>query len=226
MLITIDALLSAEELQQARTLLSKAAWAPGAVTAGSQAALVKNNHQVSTDDQALPELRRIVMAALRRSQIFHSAALPLKLLPPMFNRYAAAANSYGLHIDNAMRVGVDGNYVRTDVSCTLFLSDPDSYEGGELVIDEAQGRRSLKLKAGDIVVYPATYLHEVMPVTSGERLACFMFIQSMVRSVEQRHILYEMDSAVSQLKVSHGDLPQILALTGVYHNLLRQWADS
>ena len=226
MLITIDALLSVDELNEIRTLLHGAAWLDGATTAGPQAARVKNNQQVALNDPALPRLQQLVLSALRRNQIFHSAVLPLKLLPPMFNRYAAVANSYGMHIDNAMRVGSDGDHVRTDISCTLFLSDPEGYEGGQLVIEESLGRRSVKLAAGSVVIYPSSYLHEVTPVKSGERMACFMFIQSMVRSAEQRRILFDIDQAVSMLGQRHGSSSEILALTGVYHNLLRLWAES
>lgn len=226
MLVTIDALLNTDELQRIRLLLDQANWASGLTSAGAQAALVKNNSQVSPDDARLPELRQIVTAALQRSPLFHRAVLPLKVLPPFFNRYAGAANAYGLHIDNAMRICADGSHVRTDISCTLFLSEPTSYEGGELVIEEASERRTLKLQAGSLVIYPSSYLHEVTPVTSGERLACFMFIQSMVRGGEQRRILFDLDQSVSQLQQKHGSSHEIVALTGVYHNLLRHWADS
>jgi PKHD-type hydroxylase len=226
MLITIEGLLDADELQRVRALLGKTKWASGLTTAGSQAALVKNNQQVAHDDPQLPELRHIVNSALQRSPTFHSATLPLKAQALFFNRHADTTNAYGLHIDNAMRTNADGSYIRTDVSCTLFLSDPDRYEGGELAIEEALGRRSIKLKAGSMVIYPSCYLHEVTPVTSGERLACFMFIQSMVRSPEQRRILFEMDQAVSGLKQRHGVSSEISVLTGAYHNLLRLWADS
>ncbi len=226
MLITIDDVLSSEELAHVRDLLADSGWVSGQVTAGVQAALVKNNQQIPEEAPQLPELRRIVLGALQRNPLFFTAALPLKILPPFFNRYAGSSNTYGLHIDNAMRLSGDGQYVRADVSATLFLSDPESYDGGELVIQDAAGRREIKLKAGGVVVYPSSYLHEVTPVTRGERLGCFMFMQSMVRDVDQRRILFDMDMALLQLRQNYGELPPVVSLTGVYHNLLRHWADS
>lgn len=226
MLVTIDGILTAEELSRAQTLLGQATWVNGRVTAGAQAAQAKNNQQVAEGDACLPELRQIVMTGLARSPVFRSAAQPLRLVPPLFNRYASAANAYGPHVDSAVHIAPDGSHVRSDISCTLFLSDPDSYAGGELVIDDVAGRRAVKLKAASIVVYPSGFVHEVMPVTSGERLACFMFIQSAVRSTEHRRLLFDMDMALTQLRNVHGDEPQVIALTGTYHNLLRLWSDT
>jgi PKHD-type hydroxylase len=226
MLVTIDGILHADELVRARTLLGQAAWVSGRATAGALVAQSKNNQQIAGDDAHLPELRQLVITALQRSALFRSAALPLKLAPPSFNRHSGDANFYGMHVDNAMHIAPDGSSIRSDVSCTLFLSEPESYEGGELVIEDVSGRRAVKLKAGSIVVYSSGFLHEVAPVTAGERLACFMFIQSKIRSTEQRRLLFDMDMAVTQLKHSYGDGPQVLALLGIYHNLLRLWGDT
>ncbi len=226
MLITIDPLLSADELATATSLLAGAGWVDGRITAGSQAALAKNNQQLPEDDKQLPLLRRLVMQALSRNASFFAAALPLKILPPFFNRYAGAANAYGAHVDGAMRQAPDGCYVRTDLSATLFLSDPASYDGGELQISDTFGTHSVKLPAGSLVLYPSSSVHRVTPVTRGERIASFMFMQSMVRDDGQRRLLYEMDMALLQLRETAGESDPVVKLTGTYHNLLRQWADS
>lgn len=226
MLIALDNVLTIEELDRIRSLLREVEWGSGLATAGTLAATVKNNQQVPESAPQLAELRQIAVAALQRNPVFHSAVLPLKVLPPFFNRHADSTNAYGLHIDNAMRPMPDGGLARSDISCTLFLSDPQSYEGGELVIEETLGRRSVKLSAGSLVLYPSTYLHEVAPVVAGERLACFTFIQSMIRDPEQRRLLFDMDMAMSELKQTLGATPQIMRLSATYHNLLRRWADS
>ncbi|MCX7627342.1 MAG: Fe2+-dependent dioxygenase [Methylophilaceae bacterium] len=227
MLITIDDVLTPNELAEARRLLADSPWISGRVTAGTQAAQVKNNQQLPEDAPHLPVLRRLVLGALQRNALFFTAALPLKILPPFFNRYGGDANHYGFHVDNAMRLLPDGSgYVRADVSATLFLSDPQTYDGGELVIDDTFGRHSIKLKAGSMVVYPSSSVHQVMPVTRGERVACFMFMQSMVRDPGRRRLLYEMDMALLQLRQTLGETDAVVSLTGTYHNLLRQWAES
>ncbi len=226
MIVTIPQLLSPEELATARPLLAEAGWVDGRITAGSQAALAKNNQQLAEDAPQLPALRRLVMQALSRSATFFAAALPLKILPPFFNRYAGDANTYGAHVDGAMRQAPDGSYVRTDLSATLFLSDPASYDGGELQIDDTFGSHSIKLPAGSLVLYPSSSVHRVTPVKQGERLASFMFMQSMVRDPGQRRLLYEMDMALLQLRETMGETDAVVKLTGTYHNLLRQWADS
>lgn len=226
MIITIDPLLSADELTTARSLLAQASWVDGRITAGTQAALAKNNQQLAEDEAHVPALRRLVMQALSRSAIFFAAALPLKILPPFFNRYTGATNAYGDHVDGAMRQAPDGNYVRADLSATLFLSDPESYDGGELQIEDTFGTRNIKLAAGSLVLYPSSSVHRVTPVTEGERLASFMFMQSMVRDAGQRRLLYEMDMALLQLRETVGETDAVVKLTGTYHNLLRQWADS
>lgn len=224
MIVTIPSLLSPEELAQAQALLKEAAWVDGRITAGAQAAQVKNNQQLAEDTAQLPSLRRLVLQALARNASFFAAALPLKVLPPFFNRYAEMSNAYGAHVDGAMRQAPDGSYVRSDMSATLFLSDPDSYDGGELSIADTFGTHRIKLPAGSLALYPSSSVHEVTPVTRGERVACFMFIQSMVRDAGQRRLLYDMDMALLQLRETIGETAPVVQLTGTYHNLLRQWS--
>lgn len=228
MLITINDVLTPDELATARGLLSRSEWSSGTITAGLQAAQSKNNEQLAEDAAHLPALRKIVLGALKRSPIFFTAALPLKVLPPFFNRYAGGANSYGFHTDCAMRMapGSGGTYVRADVSATLFLSDPDEYEGGDLTIEDTFGSHGVRLPAGSLVLYPSSSIHAVKPVTAGARLACFMFLQSMVRDPGHRRHLYEMDMALLQLRQEIGETDAVVRLTGSYHNLLRRWADS
>lgn len=228
MLVTIDGVLSKEEVAGARHLIARSQWASGQITAGAQAAQVKNNQQLPESAEHLPALRRLVLEALNRSPLFFTAALPLKILPPFFNRYANQTNTYGFHTDNAMRLvpSQPGSYVRADVSATLFLSEPDEYEGGVLTIADTFGEHGVKLNAGSLVLYPSSSIHAVSPVTGGERLACFMFIQSMVRDAGQRRLLYEMDMALLQLRQEVGENPAVVQLTGTYHNLLRRWAEN
>lgn len=227
MLITVDDVLTPAELATARQLLLRSTWSNGQITAGLQAAKIKNNQQLAENAEHLPALRRLVLTALNRSAMFITAALPLKILPPFFNRYSGESNHYGFHTDNAMRQMPDGSgYVRADVSATLFFSEPDEYEGGLLTIEDTFGKHGVKLKAGSLVVYPSSSIHEVAPVTSGERLACFMFMQSMVRDSGQRRMLFDMDMALLSLRETQGDTDPVVRLTGCYHNLLRRWADS
>ena len=224
MLLTIDNVLTEEELAAAQKLLAESAWVSGLVTAGTQAAKVKNNQQLSENAPQMATLRRLVLGALNRNALFFTATLPKKIMPPFFNRYSGATNHYGFHVDNAMRILPEGGYVRADVSATLFLSDPQTYDGGELVINDTFGQQSIKLQAGSMVIYPSSSVHQVTPVTRGERVACFMFIQSMVRDPNQRRLLYEMDMALLQLRQNIGETEAVVNLTGTYHNLLRQWA--
>jgi PKHD-type hydroxylase len=228
MLIIIDKVLTPDELATARKLLEQSEWCSGAVTAGPQAAAAKNNLQLADDAQHLPALRQLVLTALNRSPTFFAAALPLKVLPPFFNRYAQTTNAYGFHTDCAMRMLPDhsAGYVRADISATLFLSDPQDYDGGELTIDDTFGTHSVKLPAGSLVLYPSSSIHAVTPVTRGARVACFMFMQSMVRDPGQRRLLYDMDMALLQLRQDIGEVDAVVRLTGTYHNLLRRWADS
>ncbi|HOY71334.1 MAG TPA: Fe2+-dependent dioxygenase [Methylotenera sp.] len=226
MLLQIPNVLNDEEILRAKKLIAEAQWVDGKVTAGTQAAVVKNNQQLSEQAPQMQALRKLVLQALNRNALFFTAALPLKILPPFFNRYSGEANYYGYHVDNAMRMMPDGSgYVRADVSATLFLTDPEDYEGGELMIEDTFGRQSVKLKAGSIVVYPSSSVHEVTPVRKGARVACFMFIQSMVRDAEKRRLLYDMDMSLMQLRHTVGETEAVVHLTGVYHNLLRRWAE-
>ena len=227
MLITIDNVLTAEELALGRQLLGEAQWASGQITAGTQAAVAKNNLQLPENSPQLALLRQMVLSALNRNAMFFTAALPLKILPPFFNCYSGDSNYYGYHTDNAMRALPDGSgYVRADVSATLFFSEPEEYEGGLLTIEDTFGAHGLKLKAGSMVVYPSSSIHQVSPVTAGQRLACFMFMQSMVRDPGQRRTLFDMDMALLQLREQYGEIDPVVRLTGTYHNLLRRWADS
>lgn len=228
MLVTIENVLTPEELATARRLAARSVWEPGAATAGAQAATVKNNEQLGTSSEHLPELRRIVLDALERNAMFFSAALPLKILPPSFNRYRGTKNTYGVHADCSMQraAGECGAYVRADVSATLFLSAPDEYDGGVLSVEDTFGTHGVKLPAGAMVVYPSSSMHAVSPVTRGERIACFMFMQSMVRDAGKRRLLYDMDMALLDLRQTLGETAALTRLTGTYHNLVRRWADS
>ncbi len=226
MLQHVPDVLTAEELAEARRLLANVNWVDGRVTAGTQAAIVKNNQQLPESAPEIRALRQLVHMALGRNPLFFSTALPSRILPPFFNRYIGQTNHYGFHVDNAMRMMPDGSgYVRADVSATLFLSEPDEYEGGELMIEDTFGRHAFKLKAGSMVVYPSSSVHQVTPVTKGARVACFMFIQSMVRDAEKRRLLYDMDISLAQLRQTVGESEAVVHLTGVYHNLLRLWAE-
>lgn len=225
MLVHVKGLLPAEPLQRCRQLLSKARWSEGGHTAGTQSAKVKNNLQLPPDAVQLPELRSIVIEHLQKNALFFSASLPRRIFPPLFNRYDGEANYFGDHVDNAVRtVPGTAEHVRTDVSCTLFLTDPQDYEGGELVIEDSFGPRSIKLPAGDAILYPASSVHRVQPVTRGSRTGCFFWIESMVREAEHRRILFDMDVAILNLRQSAGDTAPVVSLTSSYHNLLRLWA--
>ncbi len=218
-------LLRPDEVRRARDLLATATWVDGRATAGEQAAQAKQNQQLATGTEAARTLQALVLQALERSPRFLAAALPKRVFPPRFNRYAPEAPHYGPHVDNAIRLAEAGVRVRTDLSCTVFLSDPHEYDGGELVMHGAGGDRSVKLAAGQAVLYPGTSVHEVRPVTRGARLASFFWVESMVRSHEQRQLLLEMDDALVQLRQS-GESPATVSLMGTYHNLLRMWADT
>ncbi len=227
MLLKIPQILDADGVARARALLAAAPWSDGRSTAGRQAAQVKNNEQLSPGSEPHRELQALLLQALDRHPVFFSATLPKRVLPPQFNRYAGATNTYGNHVDQAVRYLPGGlQRVRTDISCTLFLSDPADYDGGELVIDTTFGEQRVKLAAGDLVVYPGTSVHRVEPVTRGARLASFFWIESMVRGDEQRRLLYEMDMSLMALRTELGETPELVQLTGTYHNLLRMWADT
>jgi PKHD-type hydroxylase len=227
MLIEIPEVLSAIELEQVHQLLADAPWTDGRITAGSQSAQVKNNWQLPEDTPQSQQLRILLLAALNRNALFLSAALPKRIFPPLFNRYQGEHNTFGNHIDNAIRYcSTNDERVRTDLSATIFLADPDSYDGGELVIEDTYGQHAVKLAAGDMVLYPGSSLHRVEPVTRGARVASFFWLESMVRETERRRLLFEMDMAILQLRSTQGDNQATVNLTGCYHNLLRMWADS
>ncbi len=230
MLLALPDILTPDDLRLARSLLASAPWEDGRSSAGPQARTVKNNEQLPHDCDAARQITSRVLDGLNRSPLFLSAALPLRVFTPRINRYGGSSNHYGNHVDNAVRLkpvpGGQTEYVRTDVSCTIFLNDPDEYDGGELTVSDTYGTRGVKLRAGQAVIYPGTSLHEVTPVTRGERLACFLWVQSMVRSDEQRRLLFDLDMNLLKLRQQHGETAETTALTGVYHNLLRQWADT
>ena len=227
MLLKIPQILDAAGVARARKLLAAAPWGHGRSTAGPQAAQVKNNEQLQAGSEQHRELQALVLQALEKHPLFFSATLPKRVLPPLFNRYSGATNAYGSHVDQAVRYLPGGTQrVRTDISCTLFLSDPADYDGGELVVDTTFGEQRVKLAAGDLVVYPGTSVHRVEPVTRGERLASFFWIESMVRADEQRRLLYEMDMSLMKLRGELGETAELVQLTGTYHNLLRLWADT
>ncbi len=226
MLLHIPKVLNAEELAEMQALLKSAKWVDGKVTAGTQSEQVKQNRQLPEDSPEAERARQIVLKALGRNALFFSAALPKKIYPPLFNRYADGMH-FGAHIDNAVRThAASGMHVRTDISSTLFLADPDSYDGGELVVEDTYGHQMVKLPAGDMVLYPGTSLHHVRPVTRGARLACFFWTQSMVRDDAQRTLLFDMDAAIATLREQVGDNTAVIRLTGNYHNLIRMWADT
>ncbi|MGE0800372.1 MAG: Fe2+-dependent dioxygenase [Lautropia sp.] len=227
MLVQIPNILLPDELSEARRILESAPWQDGRLTAGEQSAMAKNNQQLREDCEQTRAVQALLMRGLERSPLFFAAALPRQISPPLINRYGGAANSFGNHVDGAVRYLRDGaGRVRTDVSCTVFLSDPASYDGGELIIDDTFGERAVKLPAGDLVIYPGTSVHRVAPVTRGVRLGSYFWIQSMVRSDEQRRLLFDMDNHLRDLRSRVGDSDAgVIGLTSTYHNLLRMWVD-
>ncbi|HTV77505.1 MAG TPA: Fe2+-dependent dioxygenase [Steroidobacteraceae bacterium] len=225
MLVAISAVLTAEEVRTLRARLATAVWADGRQTAGYRSAEVKNNLQVPQSDPAAAQAAEQVLRALERNATFVSAALPQHVYPPLFNRYQTGMG-FGSHIDNAVRqIPGTAHRLRTDVSATLFLSAPEEYEGGELVIEDVYGEHRVKLPAGDMVVYPSGSLHRVQPVTRGARDAAFFWIQSMVRDEGARALLYDLDVSIRELTARGADPDCLLRLTGCYHNLIRRWAD-
>ncbi len=229
MLLHVKQVLNADELREARAILARAPWGDGRATAGVQSAQAKNNEQLPQDGEPTKALQRIVLGGLNRHATFFSAALPRRVFPPLFNRYGGAANAFGNHVDNAVRFvpGGQGERVRTDLSCTLFLAEPDEYDGGELVVEDTFRPQRVKLPAGDMLLYPGTSVHRVEPVTRGFRVASFFWIESMVRSAEARRLLFDMDAHLMRLRASVGEIdPAVIGLTGTYHNLLRMWADA
>jgi PKHD-type hydroxylase len=226
MMIEIPALLDADGVARVRAIIDAGEWVDGNATSGPQSALAKRNEQLAESGDAAHEGGALVVEALGKSPLFVAAALPARVFPPLFNRYAGG-HAFGTHIDNAVRMkrGTDFR-LRSDLSATLFLADPDAYDGGELVIEGSYGIQPVKLPAGHMIVYPASSLHRVEPVTHGTRVACFFWIQSMVRDGEARRHLFELDQAVQTLASERGQGDRtVIQLTGLYHNLLRRWAD-
>jgi PKHD-type hydroxylase len=225
MLLTIPGILNADELGRVHDMLAEACWIDGRDSAGHQSVVVKHNRQLAEDSPAAKTLGKLVLQALSRHQAFTRAALPARVFPPMFNRYEAGMG-YGNHIDNAIR-NHPGGIGRTDVSVTLFLSDPASYDGGELVVAAAAGEQRIKLPAGDLVLYPTGSVHRVEPVTRGVRMASFFWVQSLVRDDAKRALLYDLDLALGGLRQRGlAAAPEMVMLTGTYHNLVRQWAET
>ncbi|WP_035055511.1 Fe2+-dependent dioxygenase [Andreprevotia chitinilytica] len=225
MMLHIPAVLTREQVTEFCRLLDQATWVDGKVTAGYQSARVKNNHQLAEGSPLARQLGHTIETALAQAPLFISAALPHKIVPPLFNRYGEG-ETFGNHVDNAIRKGNrHGEHLRTDLSCTLFLSDPDDYDGGELSVDDLYGTHSAKLPAGDLILYPSTSLHRVEPITRGVRVASFFWVQSMVRDDWQRTMLFNLDTTIQKLKRKTGDCDEVVALTSHYHNLLRLWAE-
>ncbi len=224
MYLVIDNVLTGEALARAQALLADAPWADGRATAGYQSAAVKRNEQLPECHPLAQQLQEIVEGGLAASLLFQSAALPRHIFPPLFNRYASG-HDFGTHVDNAIRQTPGGAALRTDLSATLFLADPASYDGGELEVEDGSASHRFKLAAGSMLLYPATTLHRVTPVTRGARLASFFWIQSLVADASRRAILFDIDLGIQSLRPRVGDQdPALVALTGAYHNLLRQWA--
>jgi PKHD-type hydroxylase len=225
MLLHIPDILTAEQVAHCRQKLNETDWVDGRVTAGHQSARAKDNMQLPEDHPAARELGELILTALQNNPLFMAAALPLKVFPPLFNLYQGG-QSFGTHVDNAVRqVTGTPHRVRTDLSATLFLAGPEEYDGGELSVEDTYGLHNVKLQAGHLILYPASSLHHVRPVTRGARLASFFWIQSMVRDDGQRTLLFDLDMAIQRISGEVADHPSVIQLTGVYHNLLRRWAD-
>jgi PKHD-type hydroxylase len=225
MLLSIPDVLTPEQVAQARKILDEAEWVDGRVTAGHQSAKAKDNMQLPEGSPAARQLGDMILAALGTNPLFLSAALPLRVFPPLFNRYTGG-QSFGTHVDNAIRqVTGTSLRIRTDLSATLFFAGPDEYDGGELCIEDTYGVQRIKLPAGHMILYPATSLHHVTPVTRGARICSFFWLQSMIRDDAQRSLLFDLDMGIQRVAADLPDHPSSIQLTGVYHNLLRQWAE-
>ncbi len=226
MLLTLNNVLSPAQVDHCRARLSAGVWADGRITAGAQSARAKQNLQIDETSDVGRDLGALILDQLSRHPGFLSAALPLKVFPPLFNRYDPGMG-FGAHVDNAIRHSAEGRRYRTDLSCTLFLSDPADYDGGELVIEDTFGEKSVKLAAGSLVLYPSSSVHRVTPVTRGSRVASFFWLQSMVRDDGQRRLLYDLDRATIDMRGAlSDDHPGVVRLTSAYHNLIRMWADA
>lgn len=224
MILEIPEVLNADELGQVRTRVESAEWVDGRITAGHQGARVKDNQQIPAGHPAAHEAGTTILRALGRNPLFIASALPHRILPPMFNRYAGG-QQFGTHVDGSIRQLPDGTRLRTDLSCTLFLAGPEEYDGGELVIEDTYGAKSVKLPAGSMILYPSTSLHHVAPVTRGARLCSFFWLQSLVRDNHHRAMLFDMDIAIQRLGAEQPGHPSVVQLTGVYHNLIRTWSE-
>jgi len=225
MMLHIPGVLTQEQVTEMRSRLASADWIDGRASVGPQGAQVKRNRQLAEGSQLALELGQMVSAALMANPLFFSSVLPLRILAPYFNSYGGGEH-YGLHVDGAIRAQRPGlPAIRADVSATVFLSEPDEYEGGELVVVDAYGTHEVKLPAGDAIVYPSGSVHQVLPVTSGERIASFLWTQSMVREDSKRALLFELDTNIQKLRAAHGESEATVGLTGHYHNLLRMWAE-
>jgi len=225
MLLPIPDVLTSEQVAHAREVMERAEWVDGRVTAGHQSARAKDNQQLPEDSPAARELGQMILAALQRNPLFITAALPLQVFPPLFNRYRGG-QSFGTHVDNAIRqVTGTPHRIRTDLSATLFFTGPEEYDGGELVVEDTYGVHSVKLPAGHMVLYPSTSLHHVRPVTRGARICSFFWIQSMVRDDGERTLLFDLDATIQRISTDLPDHPSAVQLTGIYHNLLRRWAE-
>ncbi|HVT31662.1 MAG TPA: Fe2+-dependent dioxygenase [Rhodanobacteraceae bacterium] len=227
MLLHVANVLTAPQVAACRGWLESAEWRDGRATAGHQSALAKNNRQLAEDDPVARRIGQTILDALSHNATFFAGALPRRIYPPLVNRYEGG-ESFGLHVDNAIRYdhgSVPPQPIRTDLSATLFLSGPDEYDGGELVVEDTYGAHAVKLEAGDLVLYPGSSLHKVQPVTRGARIAAFFWIQSLVRSEMQRRLLFDLDVAIQDLTRRVPGAPELVRLTGVYHNLLREWSD-
>jgi PKHD-type hydroxylase len=218
--------LDTASVTQIRRSIEQGKWQDGKATAGTQSATAKHNLQLAQDDALSIALAERVLKTLSANAQFFTAALPRRVYPPLFNRYAGAHNAFGDHIDNAVRTDpLSARHVRTDLSFTIFLSDPHEYEGGGLVVGQDGPQGGYKLAAGDLILYDSGTIHRVEPITRGERLGCFSWVESMVREPQRRHLLYEMDLSIIRLRAQCGDDPALVSMTGCYHNLLRMWAD-
>jgi PKHD-type hydroxylase len=226
MLLQVPQVLDRAEVARLRALIDAAEWVDGNVTSGSQSALAKRNLQLPEDAEAARQGGKIILDALEKHPVFVAGALPLKVFPPLFNRYGPG-HKFDLHVDNALRVKRGADFrIRSDLSATLFLSEPETYDGGELTIQDTFGLHSVKLGAGDMVLYPASSLHQVTPIARGERVSSFFWVQSMIRDDAKRALMLQMDVAIQSLAAEVGQgHAQVVALTGAYHNLLRMWAE-
>ncbi len=224
MLLHIPAVLAREQVARFRERLCPAEWEDGRATVGEQGAKVKRNRQLAEQSPRARELGAAILAALGRNPLFFAAALPRRIVPPLFNCYAGGEH-YGMHVDGALRIMEGGETLRTDLSCTLFLCEPEEYDGGELIVQDTYGEHEVKLPAGDLILYPSTSLHRVAPVTRGARICSFFWLQSMVREDWQRTMLFELDANIQKLRERLGETEETVALAGHYHNLLRMWAE-